>query len=55
MSARENDSQIAELVGEVRPIVSKLFFLSKNVVVEVGLGHVIYSMCKYNLYYVHDK
>ena len=55
LSASENDFQIAEPVGEVRPIVSKLFFLSKNVEVEVGLGHVIYSICKYNLDYVHDK
>src|SRR3954465_15627923 len=37
VTARENDSQIAEPVCEVRPIVSKLFFLGKNVEVEVGL------------------
>ena len=55
MSASENDSQIAEPVGEVRPIVLNLLFLSKNVEVEVGLGHVIYNICKYNLDYVHDK
>src|SRR3954463_15758733 len=55
LSARENDSQIAEPVGEVRPIVFKLFFLSKNVEVEVGLSHVIYNICKYKLDYVHDN
>ena len=55
MSASENDSQIAEPVGEVRPIVSKLFFLSKNVEVEVGLSNLIYKIFKYNLDYVHDN
>ena len=45
----------AEPFGEVIPIVSKLFFLSKNVEVEVGLGHVIYNICKYKLDYVHDN
>jgi hypothetical protein len=55
LTARENDSQIAELVGEVRPIVLKLFFLSKNVEVEVGLSHLIYNICKYKLDYVHDN
>jgi hypothetical protein len=55
LSASENDPQIAELVGEVRPIVFKLFFLSKHVEVEVGLSHLIYKICKYNLDYVHDN
>jgi hypothetical protein len=55
LSARENDSQIAEPVGEVRPIVFKLLFLSKHVEVEVGLSHLIYKICKYNLDYVHDN
>jgi hypothetical protein len=29
--------------------------LSKHVEVEVGLSHLIYEICKYNLDYVHDN
>jgi hypothetical protein len=43
----ENNPHIAEPVGEVRPIVFKLFFLSEHIEVEVGISHLIYKICMY--------